>query len=83
MIPFPSIIAGILIGAVNESWLAVFIASGAWGVISCVYFYIFEGQRRLSMLREPDRRLLFGSPAFTFFAIEWTIALPDRYSSPV
>ncbi len=37
MIPFPNVIAGILIGIANEIWSARFIIPLVWGIVYCIY----------------------------------------------
>jgi hypothetical protein len=71
---FPNVIAGVLIGAVSEPWLAVLAASVGWGFIWSGYRWVFEGRPRIAILREPGRRLFLGSPGLTFLTIEWTLA---------
>jgi len=36
VIPFPNVIAGILIGVFNETWLARLILPFVWGLVYCV-----------------------------------------------
>jgi hypothetical protein len=58
------VIAGILVGAANESWLSVLIASLGFGCLTCIYLSIFSrnyisaratwlGAQRFLWLRPP------------------------------
>lgn len=78
MTPTPNVLAGALIGYASASWTEVMVATVAWPVIYCVYVSLIEQSRAVdtaAQFRERGRRLLFGSPASTFFAIEFIIAL--------
>jgi len=37
-----NVIAGVLIGAISASWSVTLIAPLIWGVVSCIYGYIFK-----------------------------------------
>jgi len=37
MIPMPNAIAGVLIGLVNDAWLARVLAPFGWGAVFCIY----------------------------------------------
>jgi hypothetical protein len=37
MVPMPNVIAGILIGAVNDTWLSRVLIPFGWGVIFCIF----------------------------------------------
>ena len=74
MLPYPNVLAGVLIGAVNSPWSAVLGASLGWGIVWCLYVWICNiHTARIVFLRERGKHLLFGSPAITFWAIEWII----------
>jgi len=74
MLPFPNVLAGVLIGAFNSPWSAVLGASLGWGIIWCLYVWIRNIHvSRIAFLREQGRYLLFGSPTVTFWAIEWVV----------
>jgi len=45
MIPMPNVIAGILIGLVNDTWLSRVIVPFGWGVIFCIYISIMQRDR--------------------------------------
>ncbi|MBW2004751.1 MAG: hypothetical protein JRI72_09080, partial [Deltaproteobacteria bacterium] len=46
MIPFPNVIAGILIGITNDAWIARLILPFGWGVAYCIYTSITRRDRR-------------------------------------
>ena len=78
MTSIPNVLAGALIGYASSSWTEVMVATAAWPVIYCVYVSLIEQSRVVATVvqfRERGRRLLFGSPASTFFAIEFVTAL--------
>ncbi|MFA7165262.1 MAG: hypothetical protein WC124_05370 [Desulfoplanes sp.] len=76
MIPFPNLIAGVLIGSVNSPWFSVAIASIGWSFIFCSYVWITgASEDRIEMFKQRGKRLLLGSPVLTFYAIEFTTAL--------
>jgi hypothetical protein len=70
VISFRDVIAGILIGAANESWLAVFLSSFGWGFIAWLFVLIVGRKTEY----KPGTRLFFGSPAATQFIVWWTTA---------
>jgi len=74
LIPFPNIIAGVLTGLANSSWVEVLTAAGVfWPIVYSISVALAERPRALSTiatLRERGRHLLFGSPLLTFYAIE-------------
>jgi len=78
MIPAPNFLAGLLIGIFNTSWLTVVLASFGWALAFCGYVSIVDTARRdttIGDFRARARRLLFGSPVLTFYAIEFSTAL--------
>jgi len=78
MIPAPNVFAGLLIGIFNTSWLTVVLASFGWGLSFCGYVSIVDTARReatIAGFRASARRLLFGSPTLTFYAVEFSTAL--------
>jgi hypothetical protein len=78
MIPAPNFLAGVLIGLANTSWLAVILACLVWPFVFCACVGIFDATRRdatVEHYRTHGRRLLFDSPALTFYAIEFSTAL--------
>ena len=44
--PFPNVIAGILIGIVNDTWLSRLIIPFIWGFVFCIYTSIFRRDKR-------------------------------------
>lgn len=78
MIPVPNVIAGILIGLANDSWLTVLGAAACWPIIFCLYVAIADRSRveaTVASFAAHGRHLLLGSPALTFFAVEFRTAL--------
>ncbi len=78
MIPAPNLIAGVLIGIVNDGWLPVLGASAVWPLIFCAYVSIADRARRdatVAQFAARGRRLLMGSPILTFYAGEFVTAL--------
>jgi len=77
MIAIPNVLAGALVGYANSSWPELLISVAAWSVIYCVYVSIAQRPRvvaTVGQFQERGRRLLFGSPTSTFFAIEFVTA---------
>ena len=77
MIPIPNVLAGALIGYANSSWPELLISVAVWPVVYCVYVSVAQRPRVITTVgqfRERGRRLLFGSPTSTFFAIEFVTA---------
>ena len=78
MIPMPNVIAGILIGVANSSWVEVLVSSLVWPGIYCLYVSLTERPRidaTVAQFKERGKRLLLGSPVATFYAIEFATAL--------
>lgn len=78
MIPAPNVLAGVLIGIVNDSWLSVLGVSAVWPLIFCVYISIMDRARRdatVAQFTARGRHLLMGSPTLTFYAGEFVTAL--------
>jgi len=55
MIPFPNVIAGILIGVANEAWSALFIIPFVWGIAYCIYVS-FTKKKELNIFIEQAKR---------------------------
>jgi hypothetical protein len=70
MISFRDIIAGILIGGVNQSWLAVFASSVGWAFIAWLFVLFAGGKAEY----KPGTPIFFGSPAATQFIVWWSTA---------
>ena len=72
MIPFPNVVAGILIGIVSDTWLVIFIAPFGWGISFCVYAWIARKEElELYIARQESRskRLKFGMSPITPFSL--------------
>jgi hypothetical protein len=77
MSPVPNFLAGIAIALAATTWGALVVACLAWAFAACGFVWIKEGRAErvaISYYQGHGERL-FGSPAFTFYAIEWTTAL--------
>jgi hypothetical protein len=70
MISFRDISAGILIGAANQSWLAVFVSSFGWAFIAWLFVLFAGGKAEY----KPGTPIYFGSPAATRFVVWWSTA---------
>jgi hypothetical protein len=82
MIPFPNVIAGVLIGIANDAFLAVVLAAFAWGFVFCGYVWVADSKRAkltITSFRDRGRRFLFGSPVLTFYGIEYVTALATSF----
>ena len=78
MIPFPNVIAGILIGVANETWSALFIIPFVWGIAYCIYV-LFTKKEELNMFIEQakinNRKGKWGmSHKQEFYFVEYTTA---------
>ena len=73
MISFRDIIAGVVIGAANQSWLMVFVSSLAWGFFAWCLVASVTGSDK------PGTILFFKSPALTRFIIWWTTAFVTSF----
>jgi hypothetical protein len=78
MIPFPNVIAGILIGIANDTWLARLIIPLAWGLVFCVYTSIARRDKRDAFITQSqgrDRQAKWGmSHMQTFYFVEYLTA---------
>jgi hypothetical protein len=70
VISLRDIVAGVLIGAVNTSWLAVFVSSLGWGFVAWSIVALLAGRSEYKV----GTVLFFGSPALTRFIVWWTTA---------
>ena len=79
MIPFPNVIAGILISIGNKSWLARFLVPFIWGIVYC--FYLFKLKREqiynyVELSKTHNRPAKWGmSHLQAFYFIEYMTAL--------
>lgn len=78
MIPFPNVLAGILIGIANDNWFARIIAPFIWGAVFCVYVSIVRRVQRDAFIADAEmhnRELRGGmSPLLAFYFIEYMTA---------
>ena len=78
MIPFPNVIAGILIGIANDTWLARIIIPFAWGIVFCIYTSIARRDKRDTFLTKSqslDRKTKWGmSHVQAFYFVEYMTA---------
>ena len=70
MIPMPNVIAGVLIGAVNDTWVGVLATSAVvWPLTFCVYVSFVDSPRLIDMADKLGSR-------FKAYLVEfWTAAL--------
>jgi len=54
MIPFPNVIAGILIGIASDTWFARLIVPFIWGVAFCIYTLIARRGERDAFIANAD-----------------------------
>jgi hypothetical protein len=75
VISFRGIIAGVVIGAANQSWLMVFVSSLAWGFFAwCLVASVTDTDGY-----KPGTKLFFKSPALTRFIAWWTAAFVTSF----
>jgi len=77
MIPASNFIAGVLIGIVNDLWWTIPLSALGWGIVFCFYVTITQFERRrqsIESIAEKGQKLLLGSPAMTFYMIEFVTA---------
>jgi hypothetical protein len=79
MIPLPNVIAGILIGIVNDLWVPRLIIPFGWGFVFCFYQSFFSSNRRAAFIEDAqslDRPLKFGmNPRTGFYFVEYCTAV--------
>jgi hypothetical protein len=56
MMPLPNVIAGVLIGVANDSWLPRLIVPFIWGVVFCVYTSIARQDKREDFVAQAEMR---------------------------
>jgi len=88
MIPFPNIIAGILIGVANDTWLARLIVPFVWGIVFCIDTSIFRREKRDAFVAKAevlDRKTKLGmSHAQAFYFVEyWTASFTSLLFSVI
>jgi len=78
MIPLPNVIAGILIGVANDTWLARLIVPFGWGIVFCIYTLIVRREKRDAFVAKAetlDRKAKLGmSHAQAFYFVEYMTA---------
>lgn len=78
MVPFPNVIAGILMGIASDTWLARLIAPFIWGIIFCIYTSIVRRNKRDAFIADAkmhDRKAKWGmSPMQAFYFVEYMTA---------
>jgi hypothetical protein len=78
MIPFPNVIAGILIGIANDTWLARLIIPFAWGIVFCIYTSIARRDKRDAFVTKSEnlgREAKWGmSHVHAFYFVEYMTA---------
>ena len=77
MIPAPNFIAGVLIGIANDKLWAVPLSSLGWSIVFCFYITLTQSDRSknsILSISEKGRRLFLGSPAMTFYLMEFMTA---------
>ena len=78
MIPFPNVIAGILIGIANDTWLARLIIPFIWGIVFFFYASFFGRARKDSFVAHQEslgRKAKWGmSPNQAFYFVGYMTA---------
>lgn len=78
MIPFMNVIAGILIGVFNDTWLSRLVVPFIWGVVFCIYVSIVHRERRDAFIANAemhDRKARWGmSHMQAFYFTEYMTA---------
>lgn len=73
-LPMLNVIAGILIGYANNSWVTVLGAATIWPIIFCVYVWALDGKRAANtiekMKTESPKPFFNNHPALGFYLIE-------------
>ena len=73
-----NVIAGILIGIANDTWLARLIIPFVWGIVFCVYTSIARKNKRDAFIAKAEmrnRKANWGlSPMQAFYVIEYNTA---------
>jgi hypothetical protein len=77
MIPCPNVIAGILIGAFNQTWLSRLLIPFFWGIIFCLSKIIFdkEDMQQYISYRKDEKAKWNMSPKQAYFFIEYMTSL--------
>lgn len=79
MIPFANVIAGILIGVFNDTWLARLVVPFVWGIVFCIYISILGRKRRDAFIAKAEmngRKAKWGmSHLQAFYFVEYMTAI--------
>lgn len=73
MVPAPNLIAGLIIGIANDSWISLLLSSLGWVAVFCVYVSVGDRARAaetIAQFRDRGQRLFLGSPTATFYVGE-------------
>ncbi len=58
MIPMPNVIAGVLVGLVNDAWVGVLTGSAlVWPLIFCVYVSLVDSRRVAAVAEKLESRV--------------------------
>jgi hypothetical protein len=78
MIPFPNVLAGIIIGIVTDTWFARLVIPFVWGIVFCVYASFFTSGRKdrfVAHQKSLNRKAKWGmSPIEAFYFVEYMTA---------
>jgi hypothetical protein len=78
MIPFPNLIAGVLIGIASDTWLQRLIIPFGWGLVVCVYTSLFRKDERdiyIADRKSIDHKAKWGlSDLQSFYFVEYMTA---------
>ncbi len=78
MIPFPNVIAGILIGIASDTWCAWLIVPFIWGIVFCIYTSIARRGERDAFIANAeiqDKKAKWGmSHIQAFYFVEYMTA---------
>ncbi len=78
MISFPNVIAGMLIGIVNDTWLTRSTVPFIWGIVFCIYTSIVRRDKRdtfIANAKMHDRKAKWGmSSVQAFYFVEYMTA---------
>ena len=73
-----NVIAGILIGIANDTWLARIIVPFGWGIVFCIYASIARRKKKEVFIENPEnsgRDAMFGmSHGQAFYFVEYMTA---------
>jgi hypothetical protein len=76
--PIPNVIAGIMIGVVIHSLIALTLISLCWAGVFCVYISVLDKEyvgSSIHSIKDRGQRLFFNSPRLTFYSVVYSTAL--------